>query len=73
MASVVLAKYWELFLPIFLDDSTRRIAYAASFFGTDLWEISPDLTPKIAAHAKKFHAISVREQSGIELCRKHLE
>ncbi len=55
----------------FLDDSTRRIAYAASF-GTDLWEISPDLTPKIAAHAKKFHAISVREQSGIELCRKHL-
>lgn len=55
----------------FLDDKTRRIAYAASF-GTDRWEISSEITAKIASLAKKFHAISVREQSGVDLCRKHL-
>lgn len=49
----------------------KRIAYAASF-GTELWEFSPELTEKCAMLAKKFDLITVREDSGVELCRKHL-
>lgn len=49
----------------------KRIAYAASF-GTDEWEYSPEMTIKCSALAKKFDLITVREASGVELCRKHL-
>lgn len=49
----------------------KRIAYAASF-GTDLWEFSLAQTTRCAALAKKFDAISVREDSGVALCEKHL-
>ena len=53
------------------DERSRRVAYAASF-GTDSWEFSPELTQKCAPLAKKFHAISVREDSGVALCEKFL-
>lgn len=53
------------------DATTRRIAYAASF-GTDSWEFSSRLTRQCRKLAKKFHAISVREDSGVTLCQKHL-
>lgn len=49
----------------------RRIAYAASF-GTDEWEFSEDQTRVCSALAKKFDGVSVRELSGVELCRNHL-
>lgn len=49
----------------------KRIAYAASF-GTDDWEFSPEMTIKCSALAKKFDMITVREASGIDLCKKHL-
>ena len=49
----------------------RRIAYGASF-GTDEWEFSEDQTRACSALAKKFDGVSVRELSGVELCRKHL-
>lgn len=49
----------------------KRIAYASSF-GVDDWEYSAEETKKCAKLAKLFDAISVREQSGIELCQKHL-
>lgn len=52
-------------------DPARRIAYAASF-GVDHWEYTPEQTNSFALLAKKFHAISVREDSAIELCKKHL-
>lgn len=59
----------------FLDFATewkvRRIAYAASF-GTDEWEFSEKQTQYCKQLAKKFDAISVREESGIDLCRNHL-
>lgn len=55
----------------FLDESTPRIAYAASF-GTDHWEISQEQTEKIKELAKRFKAISVREKSGVDLCRERL-
>lgn len=56
----------------FLDDDTDRIAYAASF-GTDSWEIPDAKTPYVKELAKKFKAISVREESGVKLCRKYLD
>ena len=53
------------------DKKIRRIAYASSF-GKDEWEFTPEMTKVCAPLAKKFHAISVREDSGVELCRKYL-
>lgn len=48
----------------------RRIAYAPSF-GTDRWEYTEEQTKQIAELLHKFEAISVREESGIELCKQH--
>lgn len=49
----------------------RRVAYAASF-GVDEWEYSPERTCACARLAQQLDAISVREQSGVDLCRDHL-
>lgn len=49
----------------------KRIAYAASF-GTDVWEFPSEIACKIKLLVKSFDAISVREDSGVILCRKHL-
>lgn len=49
----------------------RSIAYAASF-GTDTWEGTAEETAECAALLQDFKAVSVRESSGIELCRRHL-
>lgn len=51
--------------------SIKRISYAASF-GVDNWEYSPKQTRKCSALARKFDAISVREESGIKLCKEYL-
>ena len=50
----------------------KRIAYAVSF-GVDDWEYSPKQTRICSKLAKKFDAISVREESGVKLCKEHLE
>lgn len=50
----------------------KRIAYSASF-GTDIWEMPKDITDKVRILAEKFDAISVREKSGVDLCKKHLD
>ncbi len=59
----------------FLDFSSgwnvKRIAYAASF-GTEDWQFTEKQTLRCGTLAKKFDGISVREDSGEELCRKHL-
>lgn len=60
-----------MFLDFARDKKVRQIAYAASF-GTDKWEFSPKQTDICAPLAKKFDLITVREDSGIELCKKHL-
>jgi hypothetical protein len=49
----------------------KRISYAPSF-GAEEWEYSESQTAECSALAKKFTAISVRENSGAELCKKHL-
>jgi nitroreductase len=58
----------------FIPDSNvkiKRISYAASF-GTDDWEYDSAQTAEVASLIKRFDAISVREDSGVALCRDHL-
>lgn len=47
----------------------RSFAYAASF-GTDEWEGTPEETAECARLIKDFKAVSVREHSGIRICRE---
>lgn len=48
-----------------------RIAYAASF-GADEWEYTDDETKYVTELARLFGAISVREFSGVALCKNEL-
>lgn len=50
----------------------KRIAYAASF-GVDKWEYSPVQTETCKSLLHNFDAISVREESGVKLCREFFE
>lgn len=58
----------------FLKDnkSIKRIAYAASL-GVDYWEFTPKQTEQCSSLAQLFNAISVREESAINLCKQHLK
>jgi len=49
----------------------KKIAYSASF-GIDNWNYTKDETEKYARLAKLFDNISVREKSGIDLCKNYL-
>lgn len=49
----------------------KRIAYAASF-GTDVWEYTEAETNSCAELINRFDAVSVRELSGVDLCREKL-
>lgn len=60
-----------MFLQFLESDSVKRIAYAASF-GTDEWEYTPVETVLCRDLAQKFDFISVREDSGIRLCKDYL-
>ena len=51
----------------FLPADARRISYAASF-GTDRWQ-HPELTDNVRTLLHLFDAVSVREQTGQEICR----
>ena len=55
----------------FAGDEIRKVAYAASF-GVSDWEYSNAETSRCSELAKRFNAISVREDSAIGLCREHL-
>lgn len=48
----------------------KRIAYAASF-GTDEWEYTKKQTLSCKTLLEKFDAISVREKSGVDMCKTH--
>lgn len=50
----------------------KRIAYAPSF-GVDNWEYNDEQTKNCKALVKKFDAVSVREQSGVELCERYFD
>ena len=61
----------SMFLDFVHDKQVKRIAYAASF-GTDKWEFTPQQTAVCAPLAKKFDIVTVREDSGVKLCKQHL-
>lgn len=52
----------------FVNDNKKKIAYAASF-GVDYWEGDEKLTEEIKPLIKRFDYISVREESGIDICK----
>lgn len=54
------------------NNSIKKIAYASSF-GVEGWEYSAEETKKCAELVALFDAVSVREESGVALCKKHLE
>jgi hypothetical protein len=51
----------------FVDDENLKISYAASF-GLDHWEGNEEVTQKVKNLLKRFQAISVREESGVDIC-----
>lgn len=53
------------------DETVKKVAYAASF-GGDAWEYTKKETAICSALAKKFNAVSVREDSGVDLCNRYL-
>lgn len=59
------------FLKFLANVCVRRIAYAVSF-GTEEWEYTKKQTLECAKLARKFNLITVREDSGVNLCRKYL-
>lgn len=59
------------FLKFAKDWSVKRIAYAPSF-GSDSWEFSSKSTKQCKELIREFNAISVREESGIKLCKEYL-
>lgn len=48
-------------------DAFRRISYAASF-GVETWNF-PNLTADVSRLLSRFDAVSVREASGVDICR----
>ena len=62
-------------IPMYLLDFVRnsavkKISYAASFGKDDLSEYGPKLIKQSAVLAKRFNAVSVREDSGVEISKK---
>lgn len=57
----------------FLDGNNhiKKIAYAASF-GIENWDFTPQQTTECARLAKQFNLITVREDSGVNLCKEYL-
>lgn len=51
----------------FLPDRSCRISYAASF-GSESWH-AKDLTDQVKVLLNKFKAVSVREQTGVAICK----
>lgn len=61
----------NMFLQFAKGHPIKRIAYAASF-GVDKWEYTSKQTKKCSKLARNFNAISVREESGVKLCKEYL-
>ena len=63
---------YDYFLNFLEGNNIKRIAYATSF-GVDSWEYSEEETTRCASLASRFDKISVRESSGVELCKKYFD
>ncbi len=64
----------ESYFLSFAKKDVKKIAYAASF-GVDYWPKENDavLTEKVSELAKRFHRISTREDTGVEICKRHFD
>lgn len=60
---------YEMFLSFTESQDVKRIAYAASF-GTDKWEFKNRQLLRCKDLIRRFDAVSVREISGVNLCRR---
>ncbi|WP_298522964.1 polysaccharide pyruvyl transferase family protein [uncultured Prevotella sp.] len=56
----------------FVKTKAKKIAYAASF-GVDSWEYNEEQTSDVSKYAADFDAISMRENSGVRLCKERLK
>lgn len=55
----------------FVEDSrARKISYAASF-GSDIWEYTTEQTDSFKKQVQLFDLVSVRESSGVALCKRN--
>jgi hypothetical protein len=54
------------------DDNPILLSYAASF-GVDRWEYNEYEKQKYKKQIQRFSGISIREESGVELCKKYFE
>lgn len=63
----------EAFLSFLGDSGVKRIAYAASFGVDNCEEYTPEQLKQCSQLLKKFNAVSVRESSGIPLCREYFD
>ena len=61
----------SMFLNFTKREDVKRVAYAASF-GTSEWEFTPEMTALCSRLAKRFDLITVREESGVSMCKEHL-
>ena len=61
----------DMFLRFAVGKEIKRLSYAASF-GVDNWEYSDYLTRVCRDLSSAFDGISVREESGVLLCKKYL-
>lgn len=58
----------NFFLDFVNQKGVKKISYAASF-GLDSWNHPEKITSEISDLLKKFDAVSVREDSGVDICR----
>ena len=62
------AQFLDVLEPI-TGDRPRRISFAASFGVDDIAEYSDHDRSRAAALIRRFDAVSVREESGVRICR----
>ncbi len=60
----------DMFFQFAKEKTLLKFSYAASF-GTSDWEFSDNQIEKCSALIQNFKGISVREESGVELCQKY--
>mgnify|MGYP003292794855 FL=1 len=59
----------NFFFDFVKEDTVKRISYAASF-GKDTWQGTPEETARVKELLAKFSTITVREDTGVALCKE---
>jgi len=62
---------YNYFLEFLEMQDIKRVAYATSF-GVDDWEFTEKETARCASLVETFDGVSVREKSGVQLCKQYL-